>query len=335
MSQKFKSIFEVLIGLILVFGYLWLILPLYYYWIKILCATPIVLFFIYSNYKRSLKDLGLRLDDWYSSFKVLLIFTSIAIPVLYVLWHLFFPVNNHFYNSFSFWKKLFISLFWALFQEYIFLAFFFRRYRDIFSPHINLAIFFSALTFSMAHIPNPPLIIFCFVGGIFWAKIYNKYPNLYTIAIFHSIFLVFLSNILLVFTVIGPDADIGRWSKRQASVYGNIERINDIELLKRKRVIDINENEKGFFVNGWIVSKNKINKIRISLGGKDYSVHYGIKREDVAIYYNNPDYLYSGFCANIPHSDFSRGYHKLFLKVYLEGELFYHSPGQRIWVRIE
>ena len=222
----------------------------------------------------------------------------------------------------------------VLFQQYIFLAFFFRRYRDIFFPHTSIAIFFSALTFSMVHIPTPPLIIFCFVGGIFWSGIYNKYPNLFTIAISHSILAIFALNILLAYPVVGPNADIGRWSKKQASVYGNIDKVNSIEPPNEKLLININHEENSIFVAGWIASTNKIKNVRISLGGKDYEVHYGTKREDVAAYYNNPDYLNSGFSVNIPRSDFALGYHKLFLKVYIEGELFYHSPAQNIWVRI-
>jgi hypothetical protein len=338
MSQKIKSTVEVLIGLIFIFGYIWLVLPLYYQWVKIFCAIPVFLFFIYSNYrnKGSLKELGFRLDTWHESFKILLIFTSITIPIIYVIWHFFFPVNNYFYQNSLFWLKSFAFPFWALFQEYILLAFFFRRYRDIFSSHTNIAIFFSALTFSMAHIPNPPLIIFCFAGGILFAGTYNKYPNLFTIAISHSILAIFCSNILLVYTMIGPNTDIGRWSKKEEGpVYGHIERVNYIEPQKQKGLVNINRKENSIFADGWIAGTKKIKSIRISLGGRDYPVHYGTKREDVAAYFNNPEYLYSGFNANIPSSDFTLGYHKLFLKVCLEGELFYHSPGQKIWVRIQ
>ena len=339
MSQKIKSTFEVLIGLILVFGYIWLILPLYYQWVKILCTIPILLFFIYSNHfnKESFKDLGFRMDTWHGSFKILFIFTLITIPVSYVIWHLFFPVNPYFYNDAVFWKRLLTYPLWALFQEYFFLTFFFRRYKEIFSPHINIAILFSALTFSMVHIPTPPLIIFCFVAGIIWAGTYNKYPNLCTIAISHAILGIFCSNILLVFSNVGPNADIGRWSKQQASVYGHVDRVNyvNIKPQNKKWLVNINHKENSIFIDGWIASTNKIKNIRVSLGGKDYSVHYGTKREDVAAYYNNPYYLYSGFNANIPRSDFALGYHKLFLKVYLKGDLFYQSPGQRIWVRID
>ena len=137
--------------------------------------------------------------------------------------------------------------------------------------------------------------------------------------------------------MIGPNADIGRWAKEQAPVYANIDRVNYIDIKPQNKEwrVNINHEENSIVVDGWVASTNKIKNIQVSLGGKDYSVHYGTKREDVAAYYNNPDYLYSGFNVNIPRSDFALGYHKLSLKVYLKGEPFYHSPGQRIWVRIE
>ena len=337
MSQRIKSTFEVLVGIIFMFGYFWLILPLYYEWVKVVSAIPILLFFIYSNYinKETPKDLGFRLDNWYESSKILLIFTSVTIPILYLIWQFFFPVNNYFYRDSFFWIKLFTYPFWALFQQYIFLAFFFVRYRDIFFPHTNIAVFLSALTFSMVHIPTPPFIIFCFVAGIIWSRTYSRYPNLFTIAISHAILGIFVSNILLAFTAVGPDADIGRWSREQAPVYANIERINYIQPQKKKWLVNVSQKEDNISIIGWVASPNKIKNIRISLGGKDYFVHHGAKREDVAAYYNNPDYLYSGFNANIPSSEFALGYHKLFLKVYLDGGLFYHSPGQIIWVKIK
>ena len=338
MSQRIKSSLEVLTGIILIFGYLWLIYPSHSRWVQGLSAIPILLFLLYSDFKtqKSFKDIGFRLDNWYGSFKILIIFTLIAIVGLYVIWQFFFPVNKYFYYDSAFWKGLFNGPFEALFQEYIFLGFFFRRYRDIFFPHTNIAIFFSALTFSLIHIPIPPLIILCFIAGIVWAATYNKYPNLFTIAISHALLGIFCSCILLVYTVVGPNADIGRWCKYQDSVYGYIDTVNDKEPYKNNDILDviINREKNSIFVKGWVVSSDKIKNIRISLGGKDYSVNSGSKRTDVAAHFNNPGYLYSGFNANIPVSDFAPGYHQLFLKVDIEGEWFYHVPGERIWVEL-
>ena len=340
MSQKIKSLLEVSIGIIFVFGYLWLITPLHSLWVQVLSAIPIILFFIYSDFidRKSFQDIGLRLDGWRESFKILLVFTLIGIPVLYLIWQPFFPVNKFFYKESSFWEGFIPKTVEALFQQYIFLTFFFRRYRDIFYPRIYIAVIFSALTFSLIHIPTPPLVIFCFIAGIVWAATYNKYPNLFTIAVSHAVLGVFLTSVLLVYQIVGPNADIGRWSSdsNQVSVHGYIDSVNNIVPYKNKKILDVSiHHEKNIIVvEGWITSTKKIENIRISLGGKDYAVHYGEKLEHIALYFNNPNFLYSGFNAKIPVSDFTPGYHKLFLKVYLEGEVFYHSPGERVWVKL-
>lgn len=338
MPQKIKPLLEVLAGIIFIFGYVWLIIPLHSQWVKIFSVIPILLFLIYSDFsnKESLENIGLSLKNWHDSFKLLLIFTSIVIPILYVVWQHFLPVNNFFYHDYAFWKRLAIYPFVVLCQAYIFLAFFFRRYRKIFFPHTNIAIIFSAFTFSMIHIPSPPLIIFCFVAGIVWTSIYHKYPNLFTITIFHSVLGIFCSFVLLMYEVVGPEADPGKWSKNQDSVYGYIDSVNHIELFKIKDTSDVEVSHKqnSILVRGWVASADNIKNIRLSLGGKDYSVHYGIERKDVATHFNNPDYLYSGFDANIPISDFALGYHRLLLKIDVEGDMFYHSPGSRIWIKL-
>jgi hypothetical protein len=347
MSIKIKSSLEALTGIILIFGYVWLIIPLNYQWMRVLSAVPIVLFIIYSDFinkksfKQNLEDIGFRWDNWRGSSKVLFIFTIVTMPVLYVVWQFFFPISKYFYNEHAFWEKFVTYPLAMLCQQYIFLAFFFRRYRDIFYPQINIAIFFSAFTFAAIHIPNPPLIIFCFGAGIVWAATYNKYPNLFTIAISQSVLAIFVSMILLAYQVVGPKADVGRWLKEKDSVYGFIDGVNNIStynINEETRVLDvaINHEKKNIFVNGWVASTDKIKRIVVSFGGKDYPVHHGEKRQDVADYYKNPDFLYSGFNADIPVSDFTPGKYKMFLKVYLEGEKYFiHYPYPRILVNLK
>lgn len=333
-----RATVEVLTGIICIFGYVWLIYPLYHLWIKILVAIPILVFLFLSNFvkKTRVQDLGFRWDNWYDSAKILLIFTTVTIPVLYGIWNGFFPINHHFYADPNFWKRLMIYPFWALFQEYIVLAFFFRRYREIFFPHTRIAILLSASTFSLIHIPTPPLLIFCFVSGIIWAGTYHKYPNLYTIAISHAILGTFCSYVLLVYSNVGPDADIGRWSKQQSPVvWGSIERVNALVPERKKRLVSISHETTSLVVDGWVVTIDKLKHIQLSFGGKNYAVNYGAKRQDIATHFNNPDALYSGFDATIPLSDLASGFHPLLLKVYLQGELFYHSPGKKIWVNIQ
>ena len=341
MSKKIKPLIEVLLGIIFVFGYLWLVSPLHSLKVKILFFIPIILFFIYSDFidRKSFQDIGFSLKSWRGSSKILLVFTLTGIPLLYLIWHYFFPVNIFFHKDSFLLYNFVTKMVEALLQQYIFLTFFFRRYRDIFYHRTYIAVIFSALTFSMIHIPTPPLVIFCLIAGIVWAYTYNKYPNLFTIAISHAVLGIFCTSVLLVYSDVGPNADIGRWSKKdQISLYGVIDNIDYIVPYKNGQILDvtINQAKNSISVQGWVASTNKIDNIRISLGGRKYSIHCGVKREDVAAHFNNPDFLYSGFSANVPLSDFSPGYHKLLLEVKLDGEMFYHAPrdSNDLWVKL-
>lgn len=337
MPHKMRATIEVFIGLICIFGYMWLIYPLYHLWIKIVVAIPILVFLFASNFTKHtrLHDLGFRWDNWSNSAKILLPFTIVTIPMLYGMWSGFFPVSSHFYAKASFWKRLLIYPFWALFQEYIMLAFFFRRYRVICSPYTTIAILCSACTFSLIHFPTPPLLILCFVSGMMWAGTYHTSPNLYTIAISHALLGTFCSYILLVYSIVGPDADIGRWSKKQPPVVqGAIEHVNALTLDRKDRLITLNHETKSLEIEGWVITTEPIEQIHLRLGENMYAVHYGITRQDIAARFQNPEYLYSGFHATIPLSDVAPGYHPLVLRVSLHGAFFSHAPGKKRWVHI-
>jgi len=338
LSERNKAILEVSLGLSIVFGYAWFINPLDRWWLHAICYSIFLGLLFYSKYSRreSWRDLGFRWDNCISSGKILLAMTLISMIGLSIIWSQIYPLNLQFYRQGSFWLKLTTKPFWALFQQYIALAFFFRRLREVFFPHHYLAIFFSAVLFSSVHIPNFPLMIFCFPGGFYWAWVYQRHPNIFTIAMSHAVIAVLCSNVLLVYSAIGPAADVGRWTKKSL-VYDHIDTVNGeiIPNQENPRIVT-SKSDNSIVVQGWVVGvEGELEKIFIRMDGNDYSVSYGMDRKDVAVHYRNPAYRYCGFSVEIPISGIDSGLYALRLKVLMKNRHYYIYPGQRVWVEIQ
>lgn len=338
MSGKTRPLVEVLVGIFGIFGYLWLIYPLYHLWIKILVAALLFVLLFLSNlmWEPHTKHIGLQWKNGVESGKILIPFTLATIPVLYGIWQAFFPVNNNFFMDAKFWERILIYPIWALFQQYIVLGFFFRRYREIFAPYTSLAVFFSASTFSLMHIPAPSLLVLCFVSGLVWAGTYHKYPNLYSIAISHAIVGAFCLQVLWIYGTVGPDADIGRWSKKQPPVIrGEILLINNIDITREKQAIPINRKVQEIAVNGWVATMKPIKSIYVNFGRKLYTVNPTDQLESIPKRYQNSKYEIIGFHAVIPLKDHPPGLVPISLKISLKNTLWHRSPGTRGWIDIQ
>lgn len=77
-------------------------------------------------------------------------------------------------------------LVWALVQQYIQQAFFFGRIEQLTSNGL-LAGFWTALLFSLAHVPNPVLVPVTFVGGWILTELFRRYGTLYPLAVAHGL----------------------------------------------------------------------------------------------------------------------------------------------------
>ncbi len=104
MSQRTRALIELIIGLVGLFVFFWVVYPMYHDWIKVVLAIPLVAFFVISGRTNNTRrqDLGFRLDNWSAAAKPLGLVTLIAIPILYGIWQMFFPVNTHFYSDKNF-----------------------------------------------------------------------------------------------------------------------------------------------------------------------------------------------------------------------------------------
>jgi hypothetical protein len=75
---------------------------------------------------------------------------------------------------------------WAFGQQFILQSFFFVRLEQIFRSKWK-AVLAGALLFFVAHLPNPMLLIAAGIAGAISPLLFNRYRNIYTLAIAHAL----------------------------------------------------------------------------------------------------------------------------------------------------
>lgn len=75
---------------------------------------------------------------------------------------------------------------WCSFQQYLTQSFFHRRLMKVMpSPHLRS--FAIGLLFAGAHIPNPVLMVSTFAGGVVFAEIFTRHPNIWPLAFVQAV----------------------------------------------------------------------------------------------------------------------------------------------------
>ena len=158
-------------------------------WALLFPIATVVAFMLLSHRARgeSAREVGWRLDNFWAAARLL------AIPMLFVIALL---VGVGLYTSnldFVRWEggqSLFgvpaLSLLWGPLQQYALQGFINRRAQIVWGRG-HLSVLVVAFVFALLHLPNPWLTFATFAGGLLWAYVYQRAPNLIALGLSHGL----------------------------------------------------------------------------------------------------------------------------------------------------
>jgi hypothetical protein len=160
---------------------------------KAVMAIPVLLalglmVISHREHGETLRDIGFRSDNFLDSCRLLLLPTVIALAVIVALgW---FASQTIFAGHF---RARYISLpLWALFQQYTLNGFINRRAQLAFGKGLK-SVALVALIFALLHLPNPLLAVATLIAGVIWAAVYQRQPNLFALALSHTVLSITLA----------------------------------------------------------------------------------------------------------------------------------------------
>lgn len=134
------------------------------------------------------KELGFRFDNFVRA-------TLLLLPPMLVITSVFLLIGHFSQAGVNFlrWSagsslllRLVLGFGWGFLQQYALQAFINRRSMIVFGRGW-LSILLVAAIFAGLHFPNFSLAIITFVGGIVWAAVYQRTPNLFAVALSHAV----------------------------------------------------------------------------------------------------------------------------------------------------